>query len=142
MGFNSGLKGLKQFSCTSVGDKTLIISRCTVRLWKQNIILCFTNLRLFLPLAKQPASKMTASVQRCPSSETNNSSSAIQHIRHLLCNQKIPYRVYIIPLLEPAVNQKNPLRIVGFYFCSLHFNIIHPFMPRSSVSLDIFMFTD
>jgi len=25
---------LKQFSCASVGDKTLIISRCTVRLWK------------------------------------------------------------------------------------------------------------
>jgi hypothetical protein len=27
------------------------------------------------------------------------------------------------------VNQKNPVRIIGFYFCSLHFNIIRPFMP-------------
>jgi hypothetical protein len=34
MEFNSAFKGLKQFSCASVGDKNLIISRCAVRLWK------------------------------------------------------------------------------------------------------------
>jgi len=42
MGFNSEFKGLmsililllKHFSCVTVGEKTLIISRCTIRLWK------------------------------------------------------------------------------------------------------------
>jgi hypothetical protein len=60
------------------------------------------------------------------------SRSATQEFSKILCNPKIHYRVYKIPLLVPYLRQMNAVNTSPSDFSKIHFNIILPPTSRSS----------
>jgi len=71
-----------------------------------------------------------------------NSNSASKEISRLLWNPNVHYRVHNSLPLFPTLSQMNPVHILPSYFFQTHYNIIFPFILRSSEWSLLFRFSD
>jgi hypothetical protein len=87
----------------------------------------------------QVVKKLTNSMEQSPSSEANTHSTG-QEIPYLSLNPKVHYRIHKDAQLVSVISLKNSVHTFPPYFHNIHFNIIFPSMPISSVvpSLQVF----
>jgi hypothetical protein len=62
-------------------------------------------------------------------------SAATQEFPSILWNPKVHYRGHKSPLLVPILNLIYPIHTIPTYLCKIHFNIVNPLTPWSSLFL-------
>jgi len=60
------------------------------------------------------------------------SSSASQKTPHILCNQKVHYRIHNSQPPVPILSHIHPVHLYPNHFLEIHFNIILPYVSRFS----------